>query len=220
MVCCRLQYNLLTFYFSLKELPANSHIDHVLQFWFYIQQHDDTDRIALEVSIDLRKAQYEKQLAGKFSSLKNKSKPHKILSMKRSELIWCDLAKWTHDPWLLHPSPPSSRCRCHAVIFLFHSEGREEDRLYSDSQSDKQSPSVMFLWSPCRIIPQTEADLQQAQAQSTHCQDPEDLLAPLLSCKAWRPSSRLDSLSRIRSFLPFASLLRPVCAIICFLFLF
>lgn len=107
--------------------------------------------------------------------------------------------------------------RCH---FLFHSEGREEDRLYSDSQSDKQSPSVMFLWSPCRIIPQTEADLQQAQAQSTHCQDPEDLLAPLLSCKAWRPSSRLDSLSRIHSFLPFAYLLRPVCAIICFLFLF
>lgn len=145
MVCCRLQYNLLTFYFSLKELPANSHIDHVLQFWFYIQQHDDTDRIALEVSIDLRKAQYEKQLAGKFSSLKNKSKPHKILWMKRSELIWCDLAKWTHDRWLLHPSPPSSRCRCHAVIFISFRGKRRGQTLFWQSVRQTVSISDVFM---------------------------------------------------------------------------
>lgn len=162
MVCCRLQYNLLTFYFSLKELPANSHIDHVLQFWFYIQQHDDTDRIALEVSIDLRKAQYEKQLAGKFSSLKNKSKPHKILWMKRSELIWYDLAKWTHDRWLLHPSPPSSRCRCHAVIFYFIQ--REEKR--TDSILTVSQTNSLHQW--CFYGPLAESSPRQKQIYSRH----------------------------------------------------
>lgn len=58
------------------------------------------------------------------------------------------------------------------LFFLsFSGNGRQ-----TYSQSVRQTPLTTFLWSPCRIPLQTEADLQQAQEESVHCQDPRGLI--------------------------------------------
>lgn len=159
MVCCRLQYNLLTFYFSLKELPANSHIDHVLQFWFYIQQHDDTDRIALEVSIDLRKAQYEKQLAGKLS------KQMKTPQNSVNEKICANLMRFGQmNSRSLTPPPITTvfslqMSRCH--FYFIQREEKRTDSILTVSQTNS-----LHQW--CFYGPLAESSPRQKQIYSRH----------------------------------------------------
>lgn len=69
-----------------------------------------------------------------------------------------------------------SDCGTDCFIYFIQTEWEKTDSILTGRQSDKQSPSVMVLWSPCLIILQTEADLQQAQAQSAYCQDPRGVV--------------------------------------------
>lgn len=99
------------------------------------------------------------------------SKEVKEESNNKSAAFKLYLCRWSGASIIHHQAADVTLCflRNRRHWLGFHSEGM------GDRQTVRQTPLMTVLWSHCRSSPpsQTEANLQQAQAQSVHCQDPQ-----------------------------------------------